>query len=77
MVTRATPEDITKYWIVSDSQENLILQENNLMPRFMDTKFTYYLLDKEFIDKYLILIDKYSLLSTRKSEMQTKGVESC
>lgn len=77
MVIRATPEDITKYWIVSDSQENLILQENNLMPRFMDTKFTYYLLDKEFIDKYLILIDKYSLLSTRKSEMQTKGVESC
>lgn len=77
MVIRATPEDITKYWIVSDSQENLILQENNLMPRFMDSKFTYYLLDKEFIDKYLILIDKYSLLSTRKSEMQTKGVESC
>lgn len=77
MVIRATPEDITKYWIVSDSQENLILQENNLMPRFMDTKFTYYLLDKEFIDKYLILIDKYSLLSTRKSEMQTKGVEFC
>ena len=77
MVIRATPEDITKYWIVNDSQENLILQENNLMPRFMDTKFTYYLLDKEFIDKYLILIDKYSLLSTRKSEMQTKGVESC
>lgn len=77
MVIRATPEDITKYWIVSDSQENLILQENNLMPRFMDTKFTYYLLDKEFIDKYLILVDKYSLLSTRKSEMQIKGVESC
>lgn len=72
MVIRTTPMDITKYWLVDDSQENLILQENGLMPRHMDSRYTYYLIDENFVNKYLEFIDKYPVLTNRKTELKER-----
>lgn len=74
MVIRTTPPDTTQYWAVNNSDENLILQENGLVPKFMDNEFTYYFIDKNFIDKYLLLIENYSMLEKRKRELKERRI---
>lgn len=70
MVERCTPSDITSYWVVEDTQENIILQENELHPRYMDEKYCYYELNKHFVDVYLKLINEDILLK-RINEFNT------
>lgn len=74
MVIRATPSDITQYWAVNNSDENLILQQNGLVPKFMDNEFTYYFIDRRFVDRYLLLIEDYSMLEKRKRELKERRI---
>ena len=40
MIFRSTPLNDTDYWRVTNSQENLLLQENGLIPMYMDREAT-------------------------------------
>ena len=72
MVFRSKPLDDTDYWKVTNSQENLLLQENGLVPMFMDRQAIYYKIDKNFVDTYMKLSDTYGILKERRGEVQWK-----
>lgn len=72
MVFRSKPLNDTDYWKVTNSQENLLLQENGLVPMFMDRQATYYKIDKNFVDTYMKLSDTYGILKERRGEVQWK-----
>lgn len=72
MVFRSKPLNDTDYWKVTNSQENLLLQENGLTPMFMDRQATYYKIDKNFVDTYMKLSDTYGILKERRGEVQWK-----
>lgn len=65
MIFRSTPLNDTDYWRVTNSQENLLLQENGLMPMYMDRETTYYKIDKKFVDKYMKLSETHGILKER------------
>ena len=65
MIFRSTPLNDTDYWRVTNSQENLLLQENGLMPMYMDREATYYKSDKKFVDKYMKLSETHGILKER------------
>ncbi len=68
MIFRSTPLNDTDYWRVTNSQENLLLQENGLMPMYMDREATYYKINKEFVDKYMELSETHGILRERRVE---------
>lgn len=68
MIFRSTPLNDTDYWRVTNSQENLLLQENGLMPMYMDREATYYKIDKKFVDKYMKLSETHGILQERRVE---------
>ena len=70
MVIRKTPADITSYWIVKDTQENLLLQANGLFPKYMDEQFSYYTIDEHFIILYLQLVDGYGVCGKRSEDLK-------
>lgn len=68
MIFRSTPLNDTDYWRVTNSQENLLLQENGLMPMYMDREATYYKIDNKFVDKYMKLSETHGILKERRVE---------
>lgn len=68
MIFRSTPLNDTDYWRVTNSQENLLLQENGIMPMYMDGQATYYKIDKKFVDKYMELSETHGILKERRVE---------
>ena len=68
MIFRSKPLNDTDYWRVTNSQENLLLQENGLMPMYMDREATYYKIDKGFVDKYMELSETHGILRERRVE---------
>lgn len=68
MLFRTKPLNDTDYWKVTNSQENLLLQENGLIPMYMDRVATYYKIDKNFVDVYMKLSETYGILQERRVE---------
>lgn len=50
MIIRKTPNNPNSYIIVDDIKTNIILQENNFNPKYMDYEYFYYCVSDKIIE---------------------------